>query len=125
MPLINEFRAYAYVYIVYMYIQWLVWIGCLKILILKIFLDHLKDKTEVQSSKPPESLKKRCAKRKRNDETECSNMAWTTSELKCTTPSENGQLTNSDYKLQQNAGQPKKVKYISNETDSILSWYIL
>ena len=80
-------------------------------LILKIFVDHLKDKTEVQSSKPPNTPKRRAAKRKRNDETECSIMAWTTSELKHTTPSENGQLTNSDYELQQNTGQPKKVKY--------------
>ena len=51
-----------------------------KYFILK-FLDNLKHKTEVQSSKPPNRTKRR-SKRKRKDGTESSDMEWTASELK-------------------------------------------
>ena len=70
-----------------------------------------KNKTEVRSSKPTDIPKIRAPKRKRNDETECSNMGWTTPELTQRIPSENGKPTNSDYKPEQNTVQAKKAKY--------------
>ena len=79
--------------------------------IILIFLDHLKHKAEVHLSKPPEFMKRISAKTIRKDETESSNMEWTTSELKHTTPSKKNRLTNSEYKQQNNTCQPKKFKY--------------
>ena len=56
-------------------------------------------------------MKRGPAKRKRNDYTECSNMERTTSGGGHTAASEKDRLTDSDYRLQSNVGQPKKVKF--------------
>ena len=79
--------------------------------IILIFLDHLKHNTEVHLSRPSDCPRRRPAEKKQMDEIECSNMEWTTSELKHTTSSKNKRLANTDYKQQNNTCQPKKMKY--------------